>query len=91
MDRHTLHDVLRTRGVQDGHYYIDGAHEPSPLPPDFLYMRRSRTASGMWETGAYERGSWQEIAQHAKEEDACTHLLQLLTGTGAAYEGDTGS
>ncbi|MGW9494166.1 hypothetical protein ACWG5P_07185 [Streptomyces prasinus] len=82
MDRGTLHTVLRALGVRDGHYYIEGVHEPFPLPTDFLYLRRSRTAPGMWETGAYERGTWETVTRHAREEPACTHLLRLLTGTG---------
>ncbi|MFC9950784.1 hypothetical protein [Streptomyces prasinus] len=83
MDRGTLHAVLRALGVRDGHYYIEGVHEPSPLPTDFLYLRRSRAAPDMWETGAYERGAWETVTRHAREESACTHLLRLLTGTGS--------
>ncbi|MCP3767676.1 hypothetical protein [Streptomyces sp. MAR25Y5] len=82
MDRGTLHAVLRALGVRDGHYYIEGVHEPSPLPTDFLYLRRSRAAPDMWETGAYERGTWETVTRHAREESACAHLLRLLTGTG---------
>jgi hypothetical protein len=81
MDRHTLHTALRTAGVADGHYYIEDVHEPSPPPTDFLYLRRSPTTPGLWETGAYERGTWETITQHTHEADACTHLLRLLTGT----------
>ncbi|MFI1000350.1 hypothetical protein ACIP10_18520 [Streptomyces galbus] len=79
MDRRSLRTVLRARGVQDGHYYIEDVHQPSPLPTDFLYLRRSPAFSGRWETGSYERGTWETIAQHTREEDACTHLLRLLT------------
>ncbi|MEU1854325.1 hypothetical protein ABZ499_35060 [Streptomyces sp. NPDC019990] len=79
MDRKALRTVLRARGVQDGHYYIEDVHESSPLPTDFLYLRRSTTAPGTWETGSYERGTWETITQHTGEEDACAHLLRLLT------------
>jgi hypothetical protein len=78
MNRHALQNALRTAGVADGHYYIEGVHEPVPLPTDFLYLRRSPDTPGLWETGACERGTWETITQHAQEEDACTHLLRLL-------------
>lgn len=82
MNRDTLRTVLRALDVRDCHYYIEGVHEPSPLPTDFLYLRHSRTAPDIWETGAYERGSWETVARHTREESACAHLLHLLTGTG---------
>ncbi|MFH9015610.1 hypothetical protein ACH4C6_30095 [Streptomyces sp. NPDC017943] len=82
MDRESLRTVLRARGVQDGHYYIEGVHQPSPLPTDFLYLRRSTAVPGTWETGAHERGTWEAIAWHAHEEHACAHLLRLLTAEG---------
>jgi hypothetical protein len=81
VDCHTLHTVLRSKGVQDGYYYIEGVHEPAPLPTDFLYLRRSPAHPGRWETGAYERGTWQAVTEHTSEADACTHLLHLLTAT----------
>ncbi|MFD7702145.1 hypothetical protein [Streptomyces caelestis] len=79
MDRHALHAALRAAGVASGHYWIQGVHEPSPPPTDFLYLRPSPTSPGAWEVGAYERGTWETITQHARETDACTHLLRLLT------------
>ncbi|WP_175407186.1 hypothetical protein, partial [Streptomyces sp. TRM64462] len=63
-----------------GHYFIEGVHEPAPLPPDFLYVRRSPRGPGTWETGAYERGVWHPITHHTTEAAACTDLLRLLTG-----------
>lgn len=36
----------------------------------------------MWETGAYERGAWEVVTRHTREESACTHLLRLPTGAG---------
>lgn len=82
MDRHALHTALRARGVAEGHYFIEGVHEPSPLPPDFLYLRRCRQATAYltWETGAYERGAWHPVTRRADEADACADLLRLLTG-----------
>ncbi|MCI0383820.1 hypothetical protein [Streptomyces sp. CNQ085] len=79
MDRHALHAALRAAGVADGHYRIEGVHEPSPPPTDFLYLRRSPDASGLWETGAYERGVWEAAAHHRNEADACAHLFRLMT------------
>ncbi|MFD5712526.1 hypothetical protein ACFWHW_19400 [Streptomyces pharetrae] len=81
MDRHALHTALRTAGVADGHYFIQGVHEPSPPPTDFLYLRHAPDEPGMWEVGAYERGTWESITRHRREADACTHLLRLLTRT----------
>ncbi|MFB0621134.1 hypothetical protein [Streptomyces sp. AGS-58] len=80
MNRHTLVTVLRALGVQDGHYYLEDVHEPVPLPTDFLYLRRSPADPDRWDVGACERGAWETISLHLHEEDACTHLLRLLTG-----------
>ncbi|MFI8992509.1 hypothetical protein [Streptomyces sp. NPDC053542] len=77
MDRQRLRSALRAAGVADGHYRIEGVHEPAPTPPDFLYLRR--TPDGAWETGAYERGRYEVIARHEDEAAACAHLLALLT------------
>lgn len=84
MDRRALRTALRAAGVADGHYVIEGVHEPAPLPPDFLYLRRTPGGlpdGGAWETGAYERGTYEPIARHADEPTACAHLLRLLTPT----------
>ncbi|MCX4548722.1 hypothetical protein OG204_23465 [Streptomyces sp. NBC_01387] len=77
MDRHELHAALRTAGVPDGYYRIEGVHEPVPTPPDFLFLRRTPDG-GAWETGAFERGLYEIIGRYATEPDACAHLLQLL-------------
>ncbi|MGW7023148.1 hypothetical protein ACWGGS_27900 [Streptomyces decoyicus] len=79
MDRHELRAALIAAGVADGYYRIEGVHEPGPTPPDFLYLRRARNGAGAWETGAYERGTYQLISHHPSEEAACAHLLRLLT------------
>ncbi|MFI1016629.1 hypothetical protein [Streptomyces sp. NPDC020965] len=77
MDRHEVRAALRAAGVADGHYRVEGVHEPVPTPPDFLFLRRS--SDGAWETGAYERGAYEVIARHTDEAGACAHLLRLLT------------
>ncbi|GAA0464539.1 MULTISPECIES: hypothetical protein [Streptomyces] len=77
MDRQELRSALRAAGVADGHYRIEGVHEPAPTPPDFLFLRR--TPDGAWETGAYERGAYEVITRHPDEAAACAHLLALLT------------
>ncbi|MFE5740213.1 hypothetical protein [Streptomyces celluloflavus] len=77
MDRHELRAALRAAGVADGYYRIAGVHEPVPTPPDFLFLRKG--PDGAWETGAYERGTYQVIARHTSESAACAHLLRLLT------------
>lgn len=77
MDRLALRAALIAAGVPDGHYRIEGVHEPAPTPPDFLFLRRSR--DGAWETGLYERGLYEVITQHGTEEAACAALLRLLT------------
>ncbi|MEV6792499.1 hypothetical protein AB0M87_10955 [Streptomyces sp. NPDC051320] len=76
MDRQELRAALRTAGVPDGYYRIEGVHEPAPTPVDFLFLRRS--PDGAWETGAYERGACQVITRHPGEEAACAQLLRLL-------------
>ncbi|WP_030675245.1 hypothetical protein [Streptomyces rimosus] len=76
-NRRALRAALRAAGVADGHYRIEGVHEPAPTPPDFLFLRQA--PDGAWETGAYERGSHQVVARHTTEAAACTHLLRLLT------------
>ncbi|MFH8410101.1 hypothetical protein ACH4FX_35780 [Streptomyces sp. NPDC018019] len=76
-DRRALRTALRAAGVADGHYRIDGVHEPAPTPPDFLFLRPA--PDGTWETGAYERGTHHVIARHPTEAAACAHLLRLLT------------
>jgi len=81
MDRLELRAALVTAGVADGYYRIEGVHEPAPTPPDFLFLRRATDSAtgGGWETGAYERGTYQVIARHPDEAAACAHLLHLLT------------
>ncbi|MFF8959631.1 hypothetical protein [Streptomyces sp. NPDC014894] len=76
MDRHEARAALIAAGVADGHYRIEGVHEPVPTPPDFLYLRR--TPDGAWETGAYERGVRHPITRHSDESPACAQLLRLL-------------
>jgi len=76
VDRLGLRAALGVAGVADGHYRIEGVHEPVPTPPDFLFMRRA--PDGVWETGAYERGGYEVIARHPDEAAACAHLLSLL-------------
>ncbi|WP_405858880.1 hypothetical protein OG361_31380 [Streptomyces sp. NBC_00090] len=38
-DRHTLERALREAGVPEAYYWIEGVHEPTPTPPDFVYLR----------------------------------------------------
>ncbi|MFF2650101.1 hypothetical protein [Streptomyces sp. NPDC058045] len=77
MDRAALLTTLRRAGVPDGHYFIEGVHQPAPTPPDFAFLRRS--AGGGWETGVYERGRYEVVGRHPDEAAACAHLLRLLT------------
>ncbi|MEW2389915.1 hypothetical protein AB0933_16360 [Streptomyces venezuelae] len=76
MDVHEAAVALRAAGVADGYYWIDGVHEPSPMPPDFVYLRG--VGGGEWEVGTYERGVHQPLARHADEAAACAHLLRQL-------------
>ncbi|MFD0020526.1 hypothetical protein [Streptomyces sp. NPDC058382] len=76
MERRELRAALSEAGVADGYYRIEGVHEPAPTPPDFLFLRQA--SDGDWETGAYERGSYEVIARHPDESTACAHLLHLL-------------
>ncbi|MFH8516200.1 hypothetical protein ACH4CE_14000 [Streptomyces gelaticus] len=76
MNRRELHAALSRAGVADGYYRIEGVHEPVPTPTDFLFLRQA--SDGVWETGAYERGTYEIIARHPSEQDACGHLLRLL-------------
>ncbi|WP_328908316.1 hypothetical protein OG230_01610 [Streptomyces sp. NBC_00234] len=76
MDRLQLRAALRAAGVPDDYYRIEGVHEPVPTPTDFLYLRKS--ADAVWETGAYERGTYEVVARHPDEGTACAHLLGLL-------------
>jgi hypothetical protein len=65
VDRHALEHALRQAAVPPTHYWIEGVHEPSPTPTDFLYVRED--AGGGWETGAYERGTHETIARDPTE------------------------
>ncbi|KAA6223632.1 hypothetical protein CP973_18430 [Streptomyces albofaciens JCM 4342] len=76
-NRRALQAALRTAGVAEGHYRIEGVHEPAPTPPDFLFLRQA--PDGAWETGVYERGVHHVITRHRSEEAACEHLLRMLT------------
>ncbi|MCX4734248.1 hypothetical protein ACIA74_27320 [Streptomyces sp. NPDC051658] len=76
MDRRELYAALSRAGVADGYYRIEGVHEPVPTPTDFLFLRQA--PDGVWETGAYERGTYEVIARHPSEQAACEHLLRLL-------------
>lgn len=76
MERRELRDALSAAGVADGYYRIEGVHEPAPTPTDFLFLRKA--SDDGWETGAYERGSYEVIARHPSESVACAHLFRLL-------------
>lgn len=76
MDRRALHTALVEARIPGGYYRIEGVHEPVPTPPDFLFVRRG--ADGGWETGAFERGTYEVVARHPDESAACAHLLGLL-------------
>ncbi|WP_282687891.1 MULTISPECIES: hypothetical protein [unclassified Streptomyces] len=76
MDRRALHAALVEARIPGGYYRIEGVHEPAPTPPDFLVVRRSGDTG--WETGAFERGTYEVIARHPDEATACAHLLRLL-------------
>ncbi|WP_018657477.1 hypothetical protein [Actinomadura flavalba] len=76
-DRRALHSLLRAAAVPDDLYFIEGEHEPSPLPVDFVYLRRSPSSPGLWETGIYERGEWRADPPHPTEPSACNRLLAL--------------
>ncbi|MGW1818465.1 hypothetical protein ACWCQM_33460 [Streptomyces sp. NPDC002125] len=80
MERRELREALDAAGVADGYYRIEGVHEPVPTPPDFLLLRKA--PDGVWETGAYERGTYEVIARHPDEASACAHLMRLLVGAG---------
>ncbi|WP_411139798.1 hypothetical protein [Streptomyces sp. x-80] len=58
-----------------------GAHRERPRTgphsPDFLFLRKA--PGGAWETGAYERGTYQVITRHTSASAACARLLRLLT------------
>ncbi|ASY31750.1 MULTISPECIES: hypothetical protein [unclassified Streptomyces] len=78
--RAALAAALRAAGLPPSVYWIEDAHQPAPLPPDFLYLRRVPGDAGRWETGGYERGRWTPYASHAEEPEACAHLRRLLLG-----------
>ncbi|MEU5899621.1 hypothetical protein [Streptomyces venezuelae] len=81
MDAREAAAALRAAGVADGYYWIDGVHEPSPTPPDFVYLRRDGGGAGEageWEVGTYERGTHQPLARYGDEAAACAHLLRQL-------------
>lgn len=79
MDRRALHQALLAAGVADGHYWIEGVHEPAPTPVDHLFLRAGAGTGARWQVGAYERGVHEVIAAYDDEAAACTHLLRLLT------------
>ncbi|MFD7324877.1 hypothetical protein ACFV9D_27960 [Streptomyces sp. NPDC059875] len=77
MNRSALARALRAAGVPEGHYWIEGVHEPAPTPPDFVYLRSAPGGDG-WETGVYERGAYEPVATHATEAEACAHFRTLI-------------
>ncbi|MEV0123125.1 hypothetical protein AB0I16_16555 [Streptomyces sp. NPDC050703] len=77
MDVPALLSALRAARVADGYYWIEGAHEPVPTPPDFVYLRT--VGDGAWEVGTYERGAHHPLTRHGDEASACAHMLRLLT------------
>lgn len=93
MNRAGLHRALLAAGVPGGHYRIEGVHEPSPPPVDFLFLRRAGTdglaaeetttrEKGVWETGVYERGTYTVAGRFTAEDAACAHLLRLALAEG---------
>ncbi|MYS85855.1 hypothetical protein [Embleya scabrispora] len=75
MDRHELFLALRRGGVAPGEMWIQDAHEPVPLPPEFVFLRRVAEA---WQTGVFERGAWHVVADFTDEAAACDHALHVL-------------
>ncbi|NED83315.1 hypothetical protein G3I76_24900, partial [Streptomyces sp. SID11233] len=63
--RAALAAALRAAGLPPSVYWIEEVHQPAPLPPDFLYLRRTPGGAAGWETGGYERGRWTPYAHHA--------------------------
>ncbi|MEU6444725.1 hypothetical protein [Streptomyces sp. NPDC047046] len=78
--RAALAAALRAAGLPPSVYWIEEVHQPAPLPPDFLYLRRVPGDTARWETGGYERGRWTPYALHGDESGACAHLRHLLLG-----------
>ncbi|MDX2680551.1 hypothetical protein [Streptomyces soliscabiei] len=74
--RQTLDRALQEAGVPPEHYWIEAVHEPTPTPPDFVYLRT--LPGGRWETGVFERGVHEPVATHPTEAAACAHLRTLL-------------
>ncbi|CAM5580937.1 hypothetical protein SALBM135S_02712 [Streptomyces alboniger] len=77
MDVPALLSALRAARVADGYYWLEGVHEPTPTPPDFVYLRGAD--DGAWEVGTYERGAHHPLTLHGDEASACAHVLRLLT------------
>ncbi|MFI1584635.1 hypothetical protein [Embleya sp. NPDC020630] len=75
MDRYELFLALRRGGVAQGEMWIQDAHEPVPLPPEFVFLRR---AAETWQTGVFERGRWHVVADFPDEPAACEHALHTL-------------
>lgn len=79
MDARALRAALVAAGVPDGIYAIAGVHEPSPPPPDFVFLRPAADGTG-WETGVHERGRDTIAGTFEAEAEACRSLYDLLTG-----------
>lgn len=67
--------ALRRAGVAQGYVWIAGVHEPDPVPPDFVFIRRGGPG---FQTGVHERGVWHVVAEFADEDAACAHFLHRL-------------
>ena len=74
--RQALERELRKTAVPAEYYWIEGVHEPAPPPTDFVYLRAR--PEGGWETGVFERGVHEPVAEHSTEAEACAHLRTLL-------------
>ncbi|MGC0420232.1 hypothetical protein [Embleya sp. AB8] len=75
MDRHEVFLALRRGGVAQGEMWIQDAHEPVPLLPEFVSLRRAGAGR---QTGVFERGEWYVVADFTDEAAACEHLLHTL-------------
>ncbi|MEC4018648.1 hypothetical protein [Streptomyces sp. H27-D2] len=81
MHRQDLLSALRHAGVPQGYVWIEDVHEPDPIAPDFVFLRR---VDDSWQTGVFERGVWQVVAAFSDESAACAHFLHQLAAPGTA-------
>ncbi|MFJ8582611.1 hypothetical protein [Micromonospora sp. NPDC093277] len=77
MNTEQLVAALRSAGVDEGAYRIDGQPSAKPMGEGALGLKRE--SGGRWVAGGLERGTFTPERHFATEDEACQFMYENLT------------